>query len=94
MSVAIQVRNVPEATRDALAAEAEERGVSLQLFLADVLEREAASARNRAWVRSKRNMAPMFESDGTNTRELIREGWDERMRNIYDALGWHDLPTR
>jgi hypothetical protein len=39
-------------------------------------------------------MAPMFESDGTNTRELIREGWDERMRNIYDALGWHDLPTR
>lgn len=94
MTVALQIRNVSEATRDVLAAEARARGQSLQLFLADVLEREAASARNRAWVRSKASQRPMFESDGTSTRELIREGWDERMRTIYDALGWPDLPTR
>lgn len=92
MSVAIQVRNVPEATRDALAAEAEARGQSLQLFLADVLEREAASAHNRAWVRSKRGTTPVF-TGGPTTRELIEAGHRERDRAILDALGLADVPV-
>lgn len=86
MPVAIQVRNVPEAIRDALAAEAEARGQSLQLFLADVLQREAASARNRAWVRGKRGMTPAFTGRPT-PRELIEAGHRERDRAILDALG-------
>jgi hypothetical protein len=83
--VAVQIRNVSEQTRDALAAEAEERGLSLQLFLADILEREAASARNRAWVRSKRGLAPMY-TGGPSTRELIDAANEERTRQILDAL--------
>jgi hypothetical protein len=92
MPVAIQIRNVPDATRDALAAEAEARGQSLQLFLADVLEREAASARNRAWVRGRRGVTPV-PSGGPTTRELIEAGHGERDRAILDAVGLDDVPV-
>lgn len=50
--VAIQVRDVPEGIRDDLARAAQQRGLSLQAFLRDVLEREARSARNREFVRA------------------------------------------
>ena len=85
MTVALQVRNVPEKVRDSLAAEAEARGVSLQLLLLDVLEREAASARNRAWVRSKRGTTPLV-TGGPTTRELIDAANEERTRQVLDTL--------
>ncbi len=80
----MQVRDISDQTRDALAAEAERRGQSLQLFLHDILEREAASARNIAWVNSKRGMGPMF-TGGPTTRELIDAANEERTRQILDA---------
>jgi hypothetical protein len=90
--VAIQVRDISDESRDALAAEADYRGVSLQVFLHDILEREAASARNVAWVRAKR--ALQCPPDGpSTTRDLIREGWRERDRAILDAIGFHDVPV-
>jgi len=61
--VALQVRGVSEAVRSALASEAERRGESLQVFLLDVLEREAGNARNRDFVRRYRG--PF--SDGRDT---------------------------
>lgn len=82
--VAIQVRDVSDRDRDALAGEAERRGQSLQFFLHEVLEREAASARNIAWVQSKSKMAPMFTA-GPTTRELIDAANEERTRQILDA---------
>ena len=48
--VAVQIRDVPDEVRDVLAREAEQRGKSLQSFLLEILEREARSARNRAFV--------------------------------------------
>ena len=89
--VAMQVRDMSEEYRDALAAEAERRGQSLQLFLKDILEREAASALNIAWVQSKRGMKPLF-TGGPTTRELIEAGHRERDRAILDAVGLHDVP--
>ena len=86
--VAIQVRDVSDQSRDALAAEAERRGLSLQMFLHDVLEREAASARNIAWVRSKSGMAPMF-TGGPTTRELIDAANEERTRQVLDVHSQH-----
>ena len=81
--VAIQVRDVSEDVRDALAAEAERRGLSLQLLLAEVLEREAGAARNLAWLRSiaSRQKPAAAES---STRDEMREGWQDRDRQISD----------
>lgn len=90
--VAIQVRDVPEASRDALAGEATRRGLSLQVFLHDVLEREAASARNIAWVRDMAKR-PRVPRTGPSTRELIEAGHRERDRAILDAVGLHDVPV-
>jgi len=81
--VAIQVRDVSDDVRDALAAEAERRGVSLQLFLAEVLEREASSARNLAWLRSVAGRQNP-QSTPPSTRDEIRDGWVGRDRQIND----------
>lgn len=48
MSVALQIRDVPEDVRDALASVAHQRGQSLQSFLLALVEREAGFARNLA----------------------------------------------
>ena len=88
----MQIRDISDDSRDALAAEADYRGVSLQVFLHDVLEREAASARNVAWVRAQRGRSPIYRG-GPSTRELIEQGRRERDRAILDAMGLHDVPV-
>lgn len=89
--VAIQVRGVSTEVRDALAGEADRRGVSLQVFLAEVLEREAASARNLAWLRDVANrQRPVGRS---TTRDAIREDWRQRDQQIEDAGSREDAPA-
>lgn len=46
--VALQIRDVPDEVRDALAAEADERGQSLQGYLLDLVRREVGFLHNRA----------------------------------------------
>lgn len=48
--VAIQIRDVPDDVRDALAARASEEGQSLQNFLLGVVVREASFMQNRAII--------------------------------------------
>jgi hypothetical protein len=48
MGVALQIRDVPEEVRDALAEMARQRGQSLQAFLLALVEQEARFARNLA----------------------------------------------
>jgi hypothetical protein len=83
--VAIQVRDVSEQSRDAIAAEAERRGQSLQGFLHEVIEREAASARNIAWVLSKRSAQRAPDGPST-TRDGIRRLNDEQTAEILAAF--------
>lgn len=46
--VALQIRDVPEEVREALAERAQARGQSLQAFLLAVVQDEARRSRNRA----------------------------------------------
>ncbi|MGW5880338.1 FitA-like ribbon-helix-helix domain-containing protein [Nocardiopsis terrae] len=48
--VAIQIKDVPDEVREALAAEAKRSGKSLQAYLLGLLEKEARFARNREIV--------------------------------------------
>lgn len=89
--VAIQVRGVSDEVRDALAGEADRRGVSLQVYLAEVLEREAAAARNLAWLR---DVASRQRPAGrSTTRDEIREGWQQRDQQIQQAISRDDVPV-
>jgi hypothetical protein len=83
--VALQVRDGSERSRDALAAEAERRGQSLQVFLHEVIEREAASARNIAWVLSKRS-AQQPPAGPSKTRDVIRQHNEEHTDRILAAF--------
>ncbi|NKY53684.1 FitA-like ribbon-helix-helix domain-containing protein [Nocardia vermiculata] len=47
MSVAIQIKDVPEEVRDAIAARAAARGQSTQVYLRALLEREFRAERNQ-----------------------------------------------
>jgi antitoxin FitA len=46
--VALQIRDVPEDVRDALAAQAKARGQSLQSYLLELMETQAQRLRNTA----------------------------------------------
>lgn len=48
--VALQIRDVPDEVRDALAERARQEGQSLQAYLLRVVLREASFARNQALV--------------------------------------------
>jgi plasmid stability protein len=47
MSVALQIKDVPEEVRDAIAARAAARGQSMQVYLRELLDREYRAERNR-----------------------------------------------
>lgn len=47
MTVAIQIKDVPEEVRDAIAARAAARGQSTQVYLRALLEREFRAERNK-----------------------------------------------
>ena len=74
MTVALQIREVPEAVRDVLASEAAEAGQSMQAFLLSLITAEAGALANAA----------MFERTSelrSNLRDwdlvgAIREGRD------------------
>lgn len=46
----LQIRDVPDDVRDVLAERARERGQSLNMYLREVVVREASFARNRALI--------------------------------------------
>jgi plasmid stability protein len=46
MSVALQIKDVPEEVRDAIAARAAARGQSMQAYLREILDREYRAERN------------------------------------------------
>jgi plasmid stability protein len=52
MSVAIQIKDVPEEVRDAIARRAAARGQSTQTYLRALLEREFRAERNRQLLES------------------------------------------
>ena len=88
--VAIQIRDVSDDVREALAAEAEARSQSLQGFLMGVLEHEAKMAGNRAWLRQVIENPIARAHSGPATEELIRTQRQQRTRQV---LGEDDPPV-
>lgn len=77
--VAMQVREVPEQVRKALAAEAARRGQSLQVFLLEVLEREAANASTREFLLTHRGPLADGRPVTVDVNAVIR---DDRSRDV------------
>jgi len=73
MAVAIQIKDVPEEVRDAIAARAAARGQSTQVYLRALLEREYRAERNKRLLES---LAPhrSLDMDVQQVVDVIRAG--------------------
>lgn len=73
MTVALQIRDVPDEVRDVLAAEAKRQGQSVQGFLLAVVEREARLLRNGYAFERTASFRTALPTDPVG---ILREGRD------------------
>jgi hypothetical protein len=76
MSVALQIRDVPESVRDVLAARARANGQSLQAFLLALVEAEARRSRNVELIARFEDRTDGYTGDddvATTVRQLRAE---------------------
>lgn len=81
MSVALQIRDVPEAVRDALAIRAAQSGESLQRFLLRLVTREAEHQRNLAILDGLR-----FADSGLKSADSVLDVLDQSRAERDDEL--------
>lgn len=87
MSVALQIRDVPDDIRDLLAEQARSRGQSLQAYLLDVVTREARLGSKADMFFRTSDIRIDLEKSGFDPVAIIREGRDggfEIDRDEYD----------
>jgi hypothetical protein len=75
MSVALQIREVPEDVRDVIAAEAAKRGQSVQAYLLALVQREARIA-GQAQEFDRLSAHRIVLPDELKPENVIREGRD------------------
>jgi plasmid stability protein len=76
MSVALQIREVPEEVRSALAAQAAQQGKSMQAYLLGVLTREARYSGNVDLINSTSPMRIEFPAS-PSPEQIVREGRED-----------------
>jgi hypothetical protein len=85
--VALQIRDVPEEVRDALAERARARGQSLQAFLLAVIQDEARRSRNRALLDRFAGRSDGSQLDPEAAADAIAQARADRDAQL---IGKHD----
>lgn len=75
MSVALQIRDVPEAVRDVIAEQAARRGQSMQAYLLAMVQREARIARQISAFDLTAGRRVSLPGNPT-PEDIVREGRD------------------
>lgn len=86
MAGLLQIRDVPDATRRVLKARAALRGESLNRYLLRLIEAEAQTPTLEEVFEGVIARGATSVLSGPEIAELIREGHDERDRDIDQAL--------
>lgn len=73
MSVALQIRDVPDEVRDTLTEEARRRGQSVQAYLLELVQREARVLHNADIFDRTRHLRVELDTDPV---DVVREGRD------------------
>ncbi|MDR1441137.1 MAG: hypothetical protein LBJ02_01885 [Bifidobacteriaceae bacterium] len=85
MTVAIQIRNVPEPVRDAIAAEAAKRRQSVQAYMLDLVTAQARRVGNAATLdRLDPDRIPL--AGAADPARIVREGRDGGFARDRDTL--------
>jgi hypothetical protein len=82
MSVALQIRNVPEDVRDQLSAQARARGQSLQAFLLALVVEQARRQRNVEILARFRGRSDGSRLSAGEAEELIASDRAERDSHV------------
>ncbi|GAB7141925.1 FitA-like ribbon-helix-helix domain-containing protein [Mycobacterium riyadhense] len=77
MAVAIQIKDVPEEVRDAVAARAAARGQTTQVYLRALLQREFRAERNKQLLESLAGRRSLDLSAEEVVREIRRGREDD-----------------
>ncbi len=75
--VALQIRDIPDDVRDVLVARARERGQSLNLYLRELVLREAAFEKNRVLIDevvARRGRSALTAEDVVGAVDAGRDG--------------------
>lgn len=87
----IQIKNVPEALHARLRERASGEGVSMRDYVLRVLERELRLDSLDQWFEEAERLEPLTEgASAEEIADLVREGREERTRQLLDAA--HDRP--
>jgi antitoxin FitA len=80
--VALQIRDVPDELRDRLAEAARSRNQSLQAYLLNLLEREAASVENQQLLRQWADKPLVSEAGAIDVVRLLHEERELREQHL------------
>ena len=82
--VAIQIRDVPDGTRNELAAQARARGQSLQAYLLDMLKERADAGHNRRLLTEWAREPLVSGSEPFDAAGYLRQLRGDRERDLAD----------
>lgn len=85
--IALQIRDVPEEVRDALAQRARARGQSLQAFLLSVVQEEARRSRNLALLERFANRSDGSQLTAEEAADGITQARAERDEQLVGGHG-------
>ena len=85
--VALQIRDVPEEVRDALADRARARGQSLQAFLLSLVQEEARRSRNLALLDRFTGRTDGSELTAAEAADSLVQAREQRDEQLVDNLG-------
>lgn len=83
---ALQIRDVPDPVREALAGAARQRGESLQSYLLALLKREAASLRNQQLLQEWATEPLIATGTDVDIPRLVREEREQRERDLQQLV--------
>lgn len=85
--IALQIRDVPEEVRDALAQRARARGQSLQAFLLSLLQDEARRSRNLALLERLTDRSDGSQLTAEEATEGLQQARTERDEQLAGGHG-------
>jgi plasmid stability protein len=87
MAKTLEIENVPDATHEALVARAEQDGLSVSAYVLRELQKQVAAETKSDELLARIRRLPRVDLGDLTAADLIREGREERIDQVIDAVG-------
>jgi len=86
MAKTLEIENVPDALHEALVARAEQDGLSVSAYVLRELQKPVVAEIQPDDLLARLQRLPRVDLGGLTAADLIREGREERMEQVIDAV--------